>query len=226
MSRMIELAIYDMDRTITRAGTYTPWLIFWAWHRAPWRLLLLPVAALAGLAYAVGLIARKRLKEINQTLLMGYRVAPERVTPMAEAYAKRVMARNIYADALAQIASDKVAGRRVILATASYAFYVEALARRFGIAEVVATKSQRDARGRIIARIDTDNCYAGAKLQMIQSYLGQAGIDRGRARIRFYSDHLSDLPVFEWSDEPIAVNASPPLRAVAQRRGWEMIDWH
>jgi len=223
---MVELAIYDMDRTITRAGTYTPWLLFWAWHRAPWRLLLLPFAALAGLAYACKLISRQRLKEINQTLLMGYRVAPERLAPMVEAYAKRVMARNIYPDALAQIASDKVAGRRVILATASYAFYVGALARRFGIPEVIATKSVRDARGRILAKIDTHNCYAGAKLQMIQTYLAEVGIDRSKTRIRFYSDHLSDLPVFEWADEPIAVNASAPLRAVARARRWEMIDWH
>ena len=71
---MVELAIYDMDRTITRSGTYTPWLMFWAWRRAPWRLLLLPFALLAGLGYAAGLVTRKRLKEINQSLLMGRRV--------------------------------------------------------------------------------------------------------------------------------------------------------
>ncbi len=223
---MVELAIYDMDRTITRAGTYTPWLLFWAWHRAPWRLALLPLAALAGLAYAAKLITRKRLKEINQHLLMGARTDPARLAPMAEAYAKRVMARGVYPDALAQIALDKVAGRRVILATASYAFYVGALAKRFGIAEVVATRSQRDGRGWILAKIDEDNCYADGKLQMIQAYLAQSGIDRAKARIRFYSDHYSDLPVFEWSDEPIAVNPSAQLRAAAKQRGWQTIDWH
>ncbi len=223
---MVELAIYDMDRTITRAGTYTPWLIFWAWHRAPWRLLLLPAAALAGLAYALKLVSRKRLKEINQTLLMGHAVDPARIEPMAEAYAKKVMAGGVYAEALAQVAMDKAAGRRVILATASYAFYVEALARRFGISEVIATKSLRDARGRIIARIDTDNCYADGKLQMVKDYLADAGLTREGVHIRFYSDHFSDKPVFDWSDLPIAVNASAPLRAHAVREGWQIIDWH
>jgi len=223
---MVELAIYDMDRTITRAGTYTPWLLFWAWHRAPWRLLLLPIAALAGLAYAAKLITRKRLKEINQTLLMGYRTDPARLAPMVEAYAKRVLERGVYPDALTQIALDKVAGRRVILATASYAFYVDALAKRFGIAEVVATRSQRDSRGSILARIDEGNCYGAGKLQMIKAHLAQAGIDRTRVRVRFYSDHYSDLPVFDWSDEPIAVNPSAQLRAAARERGWQTIDWH
>ena len=37
-----DLAIYDMDRTVTRRATYTPFLIHCALRRAPWRLLLLP----------------------------------------------------------------------------------------------------------------------------------------------------------------------------------------
>lgn len=222
---MIELAIYDMDRTITRGGTYTPWLIFWAVRRAPWRLLLLPIAGLAMLAYALKLVSRKRLKEINQTLLMGYCVDPAHIAPMAGAYARKVTAGGVYPEALAQIAADKAAGRRVILATASYAFYVDALAQRFGISEVIATKSLRDARGRILAKIDTDNCYADGKLQMLKDYLADARLERSGVRVLFYSDHFSDRPVFDWSDEPIAVNASAALRAHARREGWQIIDW-
>lgn len=223
---MVELAIYDMDRTITRSGTYSPWLMFWAWRRAPWRLVLLPLAVLAGLGYTAGLITRKRLKEINQTLLMGHRNDPARVTATAEAFADRVMNGGIYRDALAQIESDKAAGRRVILATASYGFYVDALARRFGIGEVIATGSTRDTRGRILARIDGDNCYGDGKMRMVEDYLRSAGIDRASARIRFYSDHVSDRPVFDWCDEPIAVNASAALRTHARQQGWQIIDWH
>ena len=41
-----DLAIYDMDRTITRHATYTPFLLHCAARRAPWRLLLLPFVIL------------------------------------------------------------------------------------------------------------------------------------------------------------------------------------
>lgn len=222
---MPEIAIYDMDRTITRSGTYTPWLVFYAWHRAPWRLLLLPFAALAGLAYALKLITRKRVKEFNGLLLLGARVDRARLTPMAEAYARRVMEANVYPDALAQIASDKAAGRRVVLATASNRYYVEAIARRLGIADVIATGSVWDARDRLTWRLDGENCYADAKLRMVEAWFKAQRITRAKVRVRFYSDHASDLPVFDWSDERFAVNASQKLRDIARERGWPLIDW-
>ena len=40
-----DFAIYDMDRTVTRHATYTPFLLHCAMRRAPWRLLLLPFVA-------------------------------------------------------------------------------------------------------------------------------------------------------------------------------------
>ena len=64
-----QLAIYDMDRTITRRATYTSFLIHAALRLAPWRLLLLPVAALAMLAYLLRAIERGPLKELNYCLL-------------------------------------------------------------------------------------------------------------------------------------------------------------
>jgi phosphoserine phosphatase len=36
---------------------------------------------------------------------------------------------------------------------------------------------------------------------------------------------VSDLPTFDWADEPIAVHPSPKLRAVAAERGWPILDW-
>ena len=49
---MSDLAIYDMDRTVTKRATYTPFLLHCAMRRAPWRLLFLPLVVLSMLAYA------------------------------------------------------------------------------------------------------------------------------------------------------------------------------
>lgn len=222
---MTELAIYDMDRTITRTGTYTPFLLHAARRIAPWRLLLAPVALLAMLAYAVKLIDRKRLKEVNQALLLGRHIHAWELAPVTASFADRIMRFNVHPGALAAIAADHAAGRKLVLATASYRLYVEAIAERLGFEEVIATNSLIGLDTRIRAKIDGENCYGPAKLRMIQAWMAARGIAREDVRVRFYSDHASDAPVMEWADEPFAVNAHARLKRLAQAKGWPILDW-
>ncbi len=219
---MTDFAIYDMDRTITRTGTYTNWLLFWAVRKAPWRLLLLPLAGLNGLMFVLKIIDRKQVKQLNQLVLMGRRVSRDRLAPMVEAYAERVMARNCLPRALTQIAADKAEGRRVVLATASHRFYVEGIARRLGVADIVATNSIWDG-DQLAAWLDGENCYGPAKRNMVEAWLSADGAERGH--VRFYSDHATDAPMFDWADEAVAVNAHPPLLRLAAARGWRIEDW-
>jgi HAD superfamily hydrolase (TIGR01490 family) len=222
---MTELAIYDMDRTITRRATYTPFLLHAALHRAPWRLILLPLVLLSMFAYLLKLLDRSRLKEINQALLLGPHIAPAELAPLTDSFAARTLAGNVYPGALAQIAADRAAGRRLVLATASYRLYVEAIAERLGFDDVIATNSLAGLDQRIRAKIDGENCYGPAKLRMILAWLERSGLRREQVRVRFYSDHASDAPVLEWADEPYAVNPHDRLRRLARARGWTMLDW-
>lgn len=222
---MIELAIYDMDRTVTRTGTYTPFLLHAARRLAPWRLALTPLVPLAMAAYATRLIDRRRLKEICQRLLIGGAIPRARLTPAVESFADHVIATNIYPGALRQIAADRAAGRRLVLATASYRFYVEAIARRLGFDDVIATGSVAGLDDIIHAHIDGENNYGPAKLRLIEAWCETQQIARAAARVRFYTDHVSDHPALEWADEPFAVNPSKGLRRMARRRGWTTVDW-
>jgi HAD superfamily hydrolase (TIGR01490 family) len=220
-----QLAIYDMDRTITRSATYTPFLCHAALRLAPWRLLLLPMVGLSLIAYASRLIDRKRLKEINQSLLLGRHSRKSELAPVVMSFAEKTVRTNVHHGALDAIAADRAAGRRLVMATASYRLYSEAIARKLGFDDVIATNSLTGLDDRIIARIDGENCYGPAKLRMILAWMDREHISRSEARIRFYSDHASDAPVLEWCDEAYAVNAHDKLRKLAKQRGWTIVDW-
>ena len=69
---MTDFAIYDMDRTVTRRATYTPFLMHCALRRAPWRLLLLPFVIASMIAYAVKLIDRARLNVNGSSVAIGH----------------------------------------------------------------------------------------------------------------------------------------------------------
>ena len=219
------LAIYDMDRTITRRATYTPFLIHAALRLAPWRLMLVPLVIASMLAYVARLIDRGRLKEINYSLLIGRAIASERLEPVIESFADKQVATNIMPGARTSIAADRAAGRRLVMATASYRIYAAAIAQRLGFNDVIATETSLDASGRIIARIDGNNCYGDSKLAMIQAWLEREGLSREAVHIRFYSDHISDSVVHRWSDEPVATNAHDRLIKLAKAEGWEVLDW-
>jgi HAD superfamily hydrolase (TIGR01490 family) len=222
---MTEIAIYDMDRTITRTGTYTPFLIHAALARAPWRLLFVPVVLVVMLVYALKGMTRARLKEINQALLLGRHISREELAPLTASFADRVYQLNTLPGALKQIAEDKRAGRRLVLATASYRLYVEAIADKLGFDDVIATNSIIGLDARVTAKIDGENCYGPAKLRMIEAWFAAEGIDRAQVRVRFYSDHASDAPVMEWADQPFAANPSAKMRALAAKRGWPVVEW-
>jgi HAD superfamily hydrolase (TIGR01490 family) len=220
---MTDLAIYDMDRTVTRRATYTPFLLHCAMRLEPWRLLLLPLVALSMLSYVAKLIDRGRLKEINHRLLLGGKRSPELLRPLVDGFARKTVAHNIRPGARAAIARDRAEGRRVVMATASYRLYAVAIADALGFDDCIGTNSVIGLDAQVHARIDGENCYGPAKLRMIEAWLAVKGLER--AQVRFYSDHASDAPVFEWADEPVAVNPHDRLKRMAAARGWPVEDW-
>ena len=220
------VAMYDMDRTITRAGTYSGFLMHVVRRRQQWRLLLLPFVALAGLAYMLRLIDRSRLKAINLRLLVGKSFSRAEIAPLAESYADKVVARGLHPAALDQIAADRDAGYRVLLATASFHVYVDAIARRLGIDDVLATRlDEVDGADHVHARLSGDNCYGDAKFARISGWLADNAITREDAHIRAYSDHVSDQPMLHFADEAVATTPSRKLKMLAPAMGWQVVDW-
>ena len=221
----MDLAVYDLDRTITRRATYTPFLIHCALRRAPWRLIFLPFVILSMLLYVLRIIDRGRLKEINHALLLGGKIHPRDLRPLVDSFADATVAGNIRPGARKAIARDKEQGRRLVLATASYRLYAQAIAERLGFDDVIGTGSIIGLDERVHAKILGENCYGPAKLRMIADWVEKSGLAGKHGHVRFYSDHASDQPAFEWADEPVAVNPHARLARLAAARGWQVEDW-
>lgn len=223
---MTKLAIYDMDRTITVSGTYTPFLFHMVFARAPWRLIFLPLLPFGFIGYGLKLISRKNLKIYNQRLLLGSKPDVAKLQPHIESYADKVMQKNSYAKAIAQVEADRAEGRMLVLATASYELYVSAIAERLGFDAVIGTRLKVDDKGQVLPEIIGENCYDEAKLDRIKAFLHEQGLVRKDIHIRAYSDHVSDAPMLEFADEAVATTPSASLRAIAKKRSWKIVDWN
>ncbi len=221
----IKIAIYDMDKTITRRATYNGFLLHMLMRRAPWRLILLPLLLLALPLFMLRIWDRRQLKQFSQALFVGGRVDLQSLRHHVDSYADKVMDSNIYPEARARLAQEKRAGYRHVIATASYRLYAEAIAQRLGFDDVIATDLVTDDTGYIHARIDGDNCYGAAKLLRVKEWMAAQGLERQYCHLRAYSDHISDAPLLEFADEAFAANPHKPLRQLAEQRGWTILDW-
>ncbi len=219
------LAIYDMDKTVTRRATYNGFLLHMALNKSPWRLFLSPLLPVGLLLYFLKIWDRGRLKQFSQILLIGHRVPAERFARYLDSHADLVIGRNVYPQLRARVAEEKAAGYRHVIATASYRLYVEAIAHRLGFEHVIATNLATNSSGHVLARIDGHNCYDAAKLDKVKAWMADEGLKRELCHIRAYSDHVSDAPLLAFADEAFATNPHEPLAKMARANGWAIIDW-
>jgi HAD superfamily hydrolase (TIGR01490 family) len=196
-----------------------------AFNKSPWRLLLAPFLPVGLVLYALKIWDRAQLKQFSQILLIGRRVPKTQFAKYLESHADLVVGKNVYPQLLARVAQEKAAGYRHVMATASYRLYVEAIAKRLGFDDVIATDLSTDSSGHVLAQIDGHNCHDVAKLELVKRWMEKHGLARATCHIRAYSDHVSDAPLLNYADEPFATNPHGPLARLAKKKGWPVLDW-
>lgn len=217
---MQRIALYDLDRTVTRAPTFTPFLVHMAASGNPLRLLGVPLWVLAMIGYKAKLYGRKPLKQFGLRLLAGRIVRSTALAPRIDAFVARQLARNIQPGARAQIAADRAAGIVCVLVTAAPEIYAEALASALGLEACIATRHRRDAAGNLLCGIDGENNYGSEKVIRAEAWLAAQGHARADCHITAYTDHASDAPILNFADAGVLVG-----RYAKPQSGWSQTDW-
>lgn len=212
----MRIAIYDLDNTLTRQATFTPFLAFAARRIAPWRLALSPVWVAMMIGYRAGFYDRTSLKTRGMRLMLG-KPSLERLNEVGEEFATaRAAGSGFMPEVLALLEQDRASGARLVVATAAFEFYARAFAERLGIDTVISTRWDG-------ASIPGGNCYGSTKLERVMEWARAEGIDLAEAEVRFVSDSFADAPLLELADEAIFVTPSKAKRDRALAKGWRVI---
>ncbi len=212
---MAAIAIFDLDKTITRAPTWTRFLIF-VNRRRPVFLLQLLRTLMQGAGYKLGLVSRDSVKVVSLRSLS--HLSRAELEAAAAAFIEREVRSGLRPGAVEAIRWHAARGHRLIIATASVDLVADELARALGFHEVIATRLDwaNDA-GVPAPRLSGANCYGVEKLKRIAAH----GIKRSSFA---YSDHVSDLDMLINSDHGIAVNPSSGLRKAAREMNLTIAD--
>jgi HAD superfamily hydrolase (TIGR01490 family) len=215
------VAVFDLDCTITRRATFTPFVVSVA-RRSPRKFAHAIPIILAAALCAMGFLPRARLKELMLSAVLGGASAAL-VQEHVDRFVDACLEAGLRPGALEAIERHRQHGDRLLLATASFDLYACTLGQRLGFDTVVATLAQWDDQDRLSGRIAGDNCRGEAKLRAVERALPGAN---ERFRVVAYSDELADLPLLKWADTAIAVNPSGRLRRYARAAGWPVVDWN
>jgi len=225
---MQRYAVFDLDETITTRGTWGRF-VSQALQDKPGRLL--GMWAKAGIAQFIYKVTPKERMSVKQGMLRTSLSGKTKIElqTLADMFAEQEIRDGLRPGAVRQIEAHRMAGDRIIIASAGADLIVEAIAKRLGVHTVVSTNLAWLQKGNMLvcARyFGSENCYGEGKLVRLQKCLETFDdFDRETAHITVYTDSHSDMPVLKFADKGVAVNGNSKLLKVAQRHDFEIVDW-
>ena len=112
-------------------------------------------------------------------------------------------------------------GDTLIIVSATNLFITEPIAELLGIAHILSTEPEIVDQ-RYTGRYLGTPTYKEGKVEALNKWLEDSGHSLDDSY--FYSDSINDLPLLEQVSTPIAVNPDDKLAAIAEERGWQILD--
>ena len=152
-------------------------------------------------------------------------LGPERAAAAHADFMREMVLPHIQPQALQLVRHHQAAGDTVVIVTATNEFVTRPIADAFGVEELIAIRLERDVAGNPTGGILGTPSFREGKVVRVAEWLAQRG--RGWADVShstFYSDSINDLAMLEHVHAPVAANPDERLLAIAQARGWRILN--
>jgi HAD superfamily hydrolase (TIGR01490 family) len=212
-------AFFDLDKTIiAKSSTLAFSKPFQAGGLISRRAVLR--SAYAQFVYLVGGADHDQMEKMRQfmsQLCAGWDVAT--VREIVADTLHNIVDPLVYDEAVTLIEEHRLAGRDVVVVSASGAEVVEPIAEMLGADRVVATRMEI-ADGRYTGAIEY-YAYAQEKARAVRELADAQGYDLAGSYA--YSDSVTDVPMLEAVGHAFAVNPDKDLRRIAATKGWPVL---
>jgi len=186
------IAAFDFDGTLSRGVSglrffrqlLGPWgyLRFWARH--------LPSLALFGLRMG----DEGRMELITRAVFAGRRA--DDIRREAQIFLERTLPRHLIAFAMDRLRSHVREGHRCVIVSRGYEAYLRPWAIGLGIRDVIATRLEEDAGGRLTGHLAEASCDGREKCSRLLAIVG----DRAGCELYAYGDGRGDHAMMAEAD--------------------------
>ena len=202
------LAVFDLDRTLTRHDTLLPYVLGYLWHhpaRLPRLLLALPAAVRFLFERDHGAL---KGSFIHATLGGVPRGSLERWT---ERFVSRLIRSGMRGEALQVLGSHRQRGDRLLLMSASTDLYLPQIAAALGFDELICSHVLWRPDDRLDGRLTGYNCRGEEKRRQLAAVIARDA----PSRVFAYGDSAADLLHMQLAQEAYLINAGRGARLPA-----------
>jgi len=212
-------AIFDVDDSLLdgNAGTIFTWYLYRE------RLMLPEIRSRVPrliYEYARDRLSEQDMVEAGSRSLQG--LYADELRGHAHACFERHLRKRITSGAIRQIRKHLLSGHFVLIASGSPQFIVDEVGRHLRVHAALGTRT-RIVDGKATDEILPPVVFREGKRDAVEAVAGRMDLDLAQSFL--YSDSIADVPLFESVGNPVVVNPKAPFREVAERRGWEIVEW-
>ena len=221
---MANIAIFDLDYTLTKKGTWGRFVLRNVKFK-PW--IWLPLAVSAGVTqwrYKQGHFPRIRVK---QAMMRWSMVNQSRayLEALAEAFAENEIKNGLRPGAIKALEQHRSNGDVIIIASAAVDLIVAPIAKRLNVEHWVATDMKWDDE-KLSPDFASKNCYGTEKLERVKQLFDRyPELKQSNTLITMYSDSYSDIDILRFCDKGVAVNADRALTKASAEECFDVVDW-
>jgi len=186
------VAAFDFDGTLSRGVSglrffrqiLGPVSYSWFWLRQ------LP----ALITYGIRSNHEVSLEKINRHIFA--RQNAENVAAAAEHFAQNELSRHLFPDTLETITALRERGVRCVIVSRGYEAYLRPWAQSIGIQDVLGTRLETGADGKLTGMMPEPSCDGSEKVRRLRLLLG----DRSAVELYAYGDGPGDFALFREAD--------------------------
>lgn len=219
------LAVFDLDYTLTRRGTWGRFVWDWIKFRPHIWLPLLISSGWTQLQYKRGNCPRVDVKRAMMRWAMNG-VPQDKLMEKGREFAQREVRSGLRPGAIKVLEAHKAKGDKLIMISAAVDAVAKPIGELLGFDYVLSTEMDYDNCNRLKLNFKTPNCYADEKVNRFNELMrDNPRLKHNHTKVTFYSDSYSDLAMFKVAHICVPVNPDRKLSRYAFDQGWVVQMW-
>ena len=196
-SRIVRVAAFDVDGTLTRRDCVVPFLRQVAGTR---QLVQQMLQQGVDVTRAAARRDRDALKAASAMAAFGGRPL-DGVEAEATVFAQSVFETGLRGDVVDSLRAHQGRGDTVVLVSASFEVYLHPLAQLLGADDVLAARLEVDSDGVLTGRLAGANCRGPEKVRRLHGWLDERAGGRSAVHVTAYGDSKGDRELLADADD-------------------------